>query len=63
MKNKKKALENKIISFELNLYFIGEGIYPLYQNLIVKNNKIPEKFILSGIIIIVKEIMKSSYMK
>jgi len=32
MKNKKKALENKSISFELNLYFIGEVIYPLYQN-------------------------------
>jgi len=27
-----KALKNKIISFELNLYFIGEDIYPLYQN-------------------------------
>lgn len=29
----KKALAKNIISFELNLYFIGEDIYPLYQNL------------------------------
>ena len=28
----KKALEKKIISFELNLYFIGEDIEPLYKN-------------------------------
>ena len=28
----KKALEKNIISFELNLYFIGEDIEPLYKN-------------------------------
>ena len=28
----KKALAKKILSFELNLYFIGEDIYPLYKN-------------------------------
>jgi hypothetical protein len=28
----KKALEKNIVSFELNLYFIGEDICPLYKN-------------------------------
>ena len=33
----KKAIKEGKISFELNLYFIGEDIYPLYE--IMKNKK------------------------
>ena len=33
-KEQQKAIEKKLISFDLNIYFIGEDITPLYKNMI-----------------------------